>query len=63
MNLLKIVKEYIHANPNSKKISRVFWQILSLKIVLPKLRPHFVPPHCPNTWRAEPQKEKCPFHF
>jgi len=21
------------------------------------------PPHCPNTWRAEPQKEKCPFHF
>ena len=25
--------------------------------------PHFAPPHCPNTWRAEPQKEKCPFHF
>jgi len=22
-----------------------------------------VPPHCPNTWRAEPQKEKCPFLF
>src|SRR3989338_6008074 len=21
------------------------------------------PPHCPNTWKAEPQKEKCPFHF
>src|SRR3989338_2099647 len=21
------------------------------------------PPHCPNTWRAEPQKEKSPFHF
>ena len=21
------------------------------------------PPHYPNTWRAEPQKEKCPFHF
>src|SRR3989344_8328923 len=21
------------------------------------------PPHCPNTWRAEPKKEKCPFHF
>src|SRR3990167_1361182 len=21
------------------------------------------PPHCPNTWRAEPQKENCPFHF
>ena len=21
------------------------------------------PATCPNTWRAEPQKEKCPFHF
>jgi len=21
------------------------------------------PPHCLNTWKAEPQKEKCPFLF
>src|SRR3990167_3455227 len=21
------------------------------------------PPHCPNTWRAEPRKEKCSFLF
>ncbi|OGN25408.1 MAG: hypothetical protein A2925_00025 [Candidatus Yanofskybacteria bacterium RIFCSPLOWO2_01_FULL_44_22] len=21
------------------------------------------PPHCLNIWKAEPQKEKCPFHF
>src|SRR3989338_4478017 len=27
------------------------------KIVLAKLSPHFVPPHCPNTWRAEPRKK------
>src|SRR3989344_8020413 len=33
------------------------------KIVLANPSPHFAPPHCPNTWRAEPQKEKCPFHF
>ena len=33
------------------------------KIVFAKPSPHFAPPHCPNTWRAEPQKEKCPFHF
>jgi len=33
------------------------------KIVLAKLSPHFAPPHCLNTWKAEPQKEKCPFHF
>ena len=25
--------------------------------------PSEAPPHCPNTWRAEHQKEKCPFHF
>ena len=24
---------------------------------------YFAPPHCPNTWRAESQKEKCPSHF
>ena len=23
----------------------------------------FAPPHCLNTWKAEHQKEKCPFHF
>jgi len=33
------------------------------KIVLAKPSPHFAPPHCPNAWRAEHQKEKCPFHF
>src|SRR3989304_5758614 len=32
------------------------------KIVLPKLRPH-CSATCLNTWKAEPQKEKCPFHF
>jgi len=29
---------------------------------LPKLRPH-CSATCPETLRAEPQKEKCPFHF
>src|SRR3989344_4904018 len=34
------------------------------KIVFPFCRVHIeAPPQCPNTWRAEPQKEKCPFHF
>src|SRR3990167_988228 len=33
------------------------------KIVLAKPSPHFAPPHCPNTWRAEPPKEKHPFLF
>ena len=27
------------------------------KIVLAKPSPHFAPPHCPNTWRAEPRKK------
>ncbi|OIO20500.1 MAG: hypothetical protein AUJ23_00265 [Candidatus Magasanikbacteria bacterium CG1_02_32_51] len=29
------------------------------KIVLAKLSLHFAPPHCLNTWKAEPQKVKC----
>src|SRR3989344_9045542 len=27
------------------------------KIVLAKPSPHFAPPHCQNTWRAEPRKK------
>ena len=46
-----------------KRISRGFAKSFPQKIVLAKPSPHFAPPHCPNTWRAEPQKEKCPFHF
>ena len=47
-----------------KQISRSFGKSFPpSKIVLPKLRPYLSPTHCPNTWRAEPQKEKCPFHF
>src|SRR3989338_6175324 len=34
------------------------------KLVFPFCRVHIeAQPHCPNTWRAEPQKEKCPFLF
>src|SRR3989338_5026638 len=45
-----------------KQMSRSFGKSFPQKIVLPKLRPH-CSATCPNTWRAEPQKEKCPFHF
>ena len=48
---------------NANKISRGFAKSFPQKIVLAKPSPHFAPPHCPNTWKAEPQKEKCPFHF
>jgi len=35
-----------------------FCQILiPQKIVLAKPSPHFAPPHCPNTWRAEHQRK------
>src|SRR3989344_2926685 len=43
-------------HPNSKTNQPKFWQILSPKIVLPKLRPH-CSATCPNTWRAEPRKK------
>ena len=45
-----------------KQISRSFGKSFPQKIVLPKLRPH-CSATCLNTWKAEPQKEKCPFHF
>src|SRR3989344_5633189 len=41
-----------------KQISRSFAKSFPQKIVRIE-----APPHCPNTWRAEPQKEKCPFLF
>ena len=40
-----------------KQISRSFGKSFPPKIVLPKLRPHWSPTHCPNTWRAEPRKK------
>ena len=40
-----------------KRISRGFAKSFPQKIVLAKPSPHFVPPHCPNTWRAEPRKK------
>ena len=47
-----------------KQMSRSFGKSFPpQKIVLPKLRPRWSLATCPNTWRAEPQKEKCPFHF
>src|SRR3989344_3203500 len=46
-----------------KQISRSFGKSFPpQKIVLPKLRPH-CSATCLNTWKAEPQKEKCPSHF
>src|SRR3990172_5799991 len=45
-----------------KQMSRSFGKSFPQKIVLPKLRPH-CSATCLNTWKAEPQKEKCPFHF
>src|SRR3989338_2578231 len=51
-------------HPNSKKNQPKFWQILSPKNSFAKtLSPIKAPPHCPETSWAEPQKEKCPFHF
>src|SRR3989344_3799348 len=40
-----------------KRISRGFAKSFPQKIVLAKPSPHFAPPHCPNTWRAEPRKK------
>ena len=40
-----------------KQMSRSFGKSFPQKIVLPKLRPHWSPTHCPNTWRAEPRKK------
>ena len=40
-----------------KRIGRGFAKSFPQKIVLAKPSPHFVPPHCPNTWRAEPRKK------
>ena len=45
-----------------KQISRSFGKAIFWGKDLPKLRPH-CSATCLNTWRAEPQKEKCPFHF
>src|SRR3990167_7473999 len=40
-----------------KRIAECFAKSFPQKIVLAKQSPHFVPPHCPNTWRAEPRKK------
>jgi len=42
-----------------------FFALRSIHLISPALPSEsaLAPPHCPNTWRAEPQKEKCPFHF
>jgi|GEM_PF-3130983 len=40
-----------------KRVSRGFAKSFPQKIVLAKPSPHFVPPHCSNTWRAEPRKK------
>ena len=58
MNLLKIVKEYIHANPNSKKISRVFWQILSLKNSFAKTSSALKPRHTARILGGQNPKKK-----
>jgi len=49
--------------PNFKNISLGFAKSFPQKIVLVKPSPHFAPPHCPNTWRAEHQKRKVSFPF
>ena len=48
---------------NAKKSAEVLPNPFPQKIVLAKPSQHFAPPHCPETSWAEPQKEKCPFHF
>ena len=45
-----------HLRHNSKTNEPKFWQILSPKIALPKLRPH-CSATCLNTWKAEPRKK------
>ena len=46
------------ARTNAKtKSAEVLPNPFPQKIVLAKPSPHFAPPHCPNTWRAEPQKK------
>lgn len=54
----------LRADKCKKQISLGFAKIqIPRKIVFAKPSPHFAPPHCLNTWKAEPQREKCPFHF
>src|SRR3989338_927284 len=45
-----------------KRIAENFAKSFPQKIVMAKPSPHFVPPHCPNTWRTEPRK-KNPLSF
>jgi hypothetical protein len=40
-----------------KQISLGFAKSKSPENSLAKSSPHFAPPHCPNTWRAEPKKK------
>ena len=40
-----------------KRLAECFAKSFPQKIVFAKPSPHFVPPHCPNTWRAEPRKK------
>ncbi|MSU74673.1 hypothetical protein EXS57_02750 [Candidatus Kaiserbacteria bacterium] len=46
-----------------QKLAEVLPNPFPQKIVLAKPSPHFAPPHCSNTWRAEHQKEKMSFPF
>ena len=43
-----------------KRLAECFAKSFPQKIVLAKPSPHFAPPHCPNTWRAEPRKKNTP---
>ncbi len=43
--------------PAGGKSAEVLPNPFPQKIVLAKPSPHFVPPHCQNTWRAEPRKK------
>ena len=45
-----------------KRLAECFAKSFPQKIVFAKPSPH-CSATCLNTWRAEPQKEKCPFHF
>src|SRR3989344_3167311 len=40
-----------------KRLAECFAKSFPQKIAFAKPSPHFVPPHCPNTWRAEPRKK------
>ena len=50
--------------PADGKSAKAKRKILSPENIFPFCRVRIEAlPHCLNTWRAKPQKEKCPFHF